>query len=128
METKNILVCVTQQKTSERLINEANELLKNYKGKLHVINVVKNDVNFLDSKTESESEALEYLFSISKSIGANLAVLKSDDIPGAIAQYADENHINCIFLGRSPKKNKGDAFMKELELVLKKGIEIRILS
>lgn len=126
MDTKNILVCVTQQKTCERLINEANELLKKYKGSLYVINVVKNDVNFLDSKTESE--ALEYLFSISKSIGANLAVLKSDDIPGAIAQYADDNNIHCIFLGKSSNKTKEDYFMKQLKLLLKEGVEIKILS
>lgn len=126
METKNILVCVTQQRTCERLINEAYELLKKYKGNLYIINVVKNDVNFLDSKTESE--ALEYLFSISKSIGANLAVLKSDDIPGTIARYTDENHIHCIFLGKSSKENTEDDFMKELKLMLKKDVEIRILS
>lgn len=84
VETKNILVCVTQQKTCERLINAAHEILKKYKGELHVINVVKDNVNFLDSSTESE--ALEYLFGLSKSIGANLAVLKSNDIPGTIAR------------------------------------------
>ncbi len=126
METKNILVCVTQQKTCERLISAANELMKNYNGNLYVINVVKDDVNFLDSNTESE--ALEYLFGLSKSIGANLAVLKSKDIPGTIARYADENHIHCIILGKSRLKSKEDRFLKELKSVLKNDIELRILS
>lgn len=126
METKNILVCVTQQKTCERLINAANELMKNYKGDLHVINVVKDDVNFLDSNTESE--ALEYLFGLSKSIGANLAVLKSNDITGTIARYADENHIHYIILGKSRVKSKEDRFLKGLKSVLKNDIEVRILS
>ena len=125
MDTKNILVCVTQQKTCERLINSAHELVNEYKGKLYIINVVKNDLNFLDSVRESE--ALEYLFGISKSIGANLTVLKSDEIASTIAQYADENHINCIILGKSPSANKGNHFVKELKNLLKYGIEIKIL-
>lgn len=126
VETKNILVCVTQQKTCERLITEANELLKKYRGELHVINVVKDNVNFLDSNTESE--ALEYLFGLSKSIGANLAVLKSNDIPGTIARYADDNNIHCIILGKSRVKSKEDRFLKELKSVLKSDIEVKILS
>jgi K+-sensing histidine kinase KdpD len=125
VDTKNILVCVTQQKTCERLINEAYKLVNEYKGKLYVINVVKNDLNFLDSARESE--ALEYLFDISKSIGANLTVLKSDDIAGTIAQYADENHINCIILGKSPSENKGNHFENELKILLKNNIEIKIV-
>ena len=125
MDTKNILVCVTQQKTCERLINKAYELVNEYKGKLFVINVVKNDLNFLDSA--KESEALEYLFGLSKSIGANLTVLKSDDIAGTIAQYADENHINCIILGKSPLENKPNQFEKELKILLKNEIEIKIM-
>ncbi|HEX2947633.1 MAG TPA: universal stress protein UspA [Clostridia bacterium] len=123
---KNILVCVTQQKTCERLINAAHELVDEYSGKLYVINVVKSELHFLDSA--KESEALEYLFGISKSVGANLSVLKSDDIPLTIAQYADENDIGCIILGKSPSEDNGDLFVKKLRSLLKGDIEIRILS
>lgn len=125
MDTKNILVCVTQQKTCERLIMQAHELIGQYKGRLFIINVVGNDVNFLDSARESE--ALEYLFGISKSIGANLAVLKSDNITGTIAEYAAENKINCIILGQSPADGSETCFVKELKNLLKNGIELRIL-
>lgn len=125
MDTKNILVCVTQQKTCERLINQAHALVDEYKGRLFVINVVKNDVNFLDSVRESE--ALEYLFGISKTIGANLAVLKSDDIAGTIAEYAAENKINCIILGKSPVENSENRFIRELRTLLKNDVEIKIL-
>jgi len=125
MDRKNILVCVTQQKTCERLIHEANKLAIEYNGELHVINVVKNNWNFLDSS--KESEALEYLFSISKNIGASLSVLKSDDIVGAIAQYADENIIDCIILGKSPNENSEKLFVKQLKNLLKNDVEIKIL-
>jgi K+-sensing histidine kinase KdpD len=126
MESRNILVCVTQQKTCERLINEANKLLSEYKGNLYVINVVKNELNFLDSTVESE--ALEYLFGISKSIGANLSVLKSDDIEGTIAQYAVDNNISCIILGKSHSEKRENSFVRKLKSMLNSYIEIRILS
>ncbi|MGE5613800.1 MAG: universal stress protein [Bacillota bacterium] len=126
MVRKNILVCVTQQKTCERLINTANELLSEYKGDLFVINVVENNLNFLESA--SESEALEYLFAISKAVGASLSVLKSDDVPGAIAQYANDNNIDCIILGKSRSSKEGDQFLRKLKPLLKKEIEIRIVS
>jgi len=122
----NILVCVTQQKTCERLINKAYELAREYGGNLFIINVVRNDLNFLDSV--KESEALEYLFGISKKVGANLSVLKSDDVPKAIADYADENDIDFIVLGKSHDKNAGERFVKKLNSLLKNGVEIRIMS
>lgn len=126
MDTKNVLVCVTQQKTCERLIKQAHELMNEYKGKLFIINVVRNDVNFLDSV--KESEALEYLFGISKSVDANLAVLKSDNIASAIAEYAEENKINCIILGKSPGENTENHFVKNLKNLLKKDVEVKILQ
>ncbi len=122
----NILVCVTQQKTCERLINKTNELMQSYGGNLFILNVVKDEFNFLDSPRESE--ALEYLFGISKKLGANLSVLKSNDIPGTIAKYAEDNDIDCIVLGKSHDKNAGERFAKRLKNMLKNGTEIRILS
>jgi K+-sensing histidine kinase KdpD len=122
----NILVCVTQQKTCERLINKANELAKEYGGSLFVLNVVRSGLNFLDSTRESE--ALEYLFGISKKVGANLSVLKSDDIPETIAEFADDNDIDFIVLGKSPDKNAGERFVRKLKGLLKSNTEIRILS
>lgn len=122
----NILVCVTQQKTCEHLIKKTNELVQEYSGNLFILNVVKNEVNFLDSARESE--ALEYLFGISKKLGANLSVLKSDDIPGTIARYAEDNDIDCIVLGKSNDKNAGERFVKKLHTLLKNSVEIRILS
>ncbi|NMA34742.1 MAG: universal stress protein [Clostridiaceae bacterium] len=122
----NILVCVTQQKTCERLINKAHELAREYGGNLFVINVVKNDMSFLDSS--KESEALEYLFGISKKVGANLSVLKSDDVLETIAEFADENDIDFIVLGKSHDKNAGERFVRKLKSLLKNDAEIRIMS
>jgi K+-sensing histidine kinase KdpD len=121
---KNILVCVTQQKTCERLIRKASELVKDPLDNLFVLHVAKNEWNFLDNI--KESEALEYLFGISKSVGANLTVLRSDKIVDAIAKFVEENKINFLIMGESPNDHKENNFYSALKGILK-NVEIEIV-
>jgi|SRR5690625_685036 len=97
MGNKNIMVCVTQQKTCERLILSGQELLEGKADNLYVIHVVNEDEKFL--KHASDGEALEYLFDVSKKVGADLTVLKSNDVTGAIINFARQNSITHIVLG-----------------------------
>lgn len=110
---KNILVCVTQQRTCERLIKKADKLKQESDASLYVIHVLKNEWNILDNV--KEGEALEYLFGISKSVGANLTVLRSDLIVNAIADFIRENKIDCIVMGESRKDHKENHFYNELK-------------
>lgn len=96
---RSILVCVTQQKACERLIRTAAEL-KAEDGDLYVIHVTKENWNFIDNA--KDGEALEYLFSLSKSYGAELTILHSDKIPETIAQYAQHYGIELIITGEGP--------------------------
>lgn len=121
---KNILVCVTQQKTCERLIRKAAVIGNETNANLFVIHVAKNEWNFLDNI--KEGEALEYLFDISKSVGANLSVLKSDEIAGTIADFAKNNNIDCIIMGESPGDHKENNFYKELRSLLN-SVEIQVI-
>ena len=117
-------MCVTQQKTCERLIHEAVKLLEKYNGTLHVLHVAKNNWKFLDN--DREGEALDYLFSISKNVGANLTVLRSEDITGTIKKYVIDNGIGCIVLGESPEKNSSRSIISKLERTLIKA-EIKVI-
>lgn len=121
---KNILVCVTQQKTCERLIRKAAEMRDENKGNLFVIHVIKNSWNILDNT--KEGEALEYLFGISKAAGANLSVLKSDEIEATIAQYATDNKINCIIMGNSADDHKENRFAEKLKKLLY-NVEVKVI-
>ncbi len=121
---KNILVCVTQQKTCERLIRHAVDMKKELRGELFIINVVKNEWNFLDSV--KEGEALEYLFGISKAVGANLTVLKSDNIVDTIAEFSKENNISCLIMGESLNDHKENYFYIELQKLLS-NVEITVI-
>jgi len=122
---KNILVCVTQQKTCERLIIKAVALRNEYKGNIYVIHVAKDGLHFLDNP--KEGEALQYLFEIAKSIGADLSVLKSNNVIKCIADFAHEKEINCIVLGESPHDQADNVFYEKLKGMLGDDINIMIV-
>ena len=111
---RSVLVCVTQQKSCERLI-EAGARLKKDDGNLFVIHVSKENWNFVDNA--KDGEALEYLFSLAKSHGADLTILNSDKIPETIAQFAQHYEIEIIVTGESPK-GKGNTVIKRLQNLL----------
>lgn len=120
----NVLACVTKQKTCERLIKAASQR-KSEQGSLHVLHVAKNAWNILDNSRESE--ALEYLFKISKLYGAEMTMLRADNISETIAGFAIKNRIDLIVLGESsnPQENK---FYKQLRALLKdKPIDVEVL-
>ncbi|WP_416197726.1 MAG: Universal stress protein family protein [Sporanaerobacter sp.] len=107
MKNRNVMVCVTQQKTCERLILSGYEMLKNDNDKLFVIHVVNEKDNFLDNN--SDGEALEYLFNVSKKVGANLTVLRSKDVVKTIEDFAVKNKITHILMGASPEADGGES-------------------
>jgi len=60
---------------------------------------------------------MEYLFSLTKSYGADLTILNSDKIPETIAQFAEHYGVDLIVLGQSPDGSKG-SFQSRLESLL----------
>lgn len=120
----NVLVCVTQQKTCERLIIKSREFYPAPENNLFVLHVVKDGSPFLDNP--KEGEALQYLFSVSRDSGANLTVLRSDNVENCISQYAITNKITCIILGSSGENNGSPSFGDRLKALLP-GIEFKII-
>ena len=113
----SVLVCVTRQKACERLIRAAAELKKE-DGALYVIHVTKDKWNFVDNS--KDGEALEYLFSLSKSYGAELTILNSNKIPETISQFAEHYKAQLIVVGESPD-NSSSAFSQRLSELLEDG-------
>ena len=58
------------------------------------------------------------MFKISKSVGANLSVLKSDDIVQTIVNFVEEHKITHIVMGKSPNDHKENNFYTELKGLL----------
>ena len=101
---ERILICVTRQKTCEHLITYGAELAKTLSAELFVVHSVRVGDTFLGNPLEGE--ALEYLYSISSGVGAEMTVLRSEDVSGAIADYAGEIGASCLIIGKSPDKRK----------------------
>lgn len=114
-ENKNIMVCVTQQKTCERLIKGGHNEMREGDN-LFVINVVSENDNFLYNS--NDGEALEYLFGVSKKAGAELTVIRAKDIIKAISDFAIKNDITHIVMGSSP--NRDDIDNNSIQLILRK--------
>lgn len=122
MIDKNVMVCVTQQKTCERLIAKGKSLVKNENDELLVIHVVNENDKFLNNY--SDGDALEYLFGITKVLGAELVVERSKNIINTIVKFAKDRNINVIVMGESPD-NK-NTFQEKIKKKLK-DVEIIVI-
>ena len=98
------MVCVTVQKTCERLIREGARIAGDQG--LRVVHVVKNGANVLGG--DSESEALEYLFRISRTYGAEMDMLRSDDVIGTIVDFAKKCGAQCVVIGSATGRSEMD--------------------
>ncbi len=105
-KTSHIMVCVTGQLTCERLIRAGAALAEKERAELSVVHVSRKGQNFLGSP--AEGEALEYLFSISKEYGADMALLRDDDTVGALAAHAKRIGATHIVVGVSGGRGESD--------------------
>lgn len=101
MHNKKVMVCVTQQKTCERLIEDGYKEIRNDRDELYVVHVVNENETFLYEN--NDGDALEYLFRISKKVGADLTVIRSKDVTKAMIDFAKDNKITNIVMGTSPE-------------------------
>lgn len=114
---KNIMVCVTQQKTCDRLIRHGSELQRGSKGELFIIHVAPDFDNFLGSA--KEGEALDYLYEKALEYGANLTVIRSNNILETLVDLVKKNKIDQVVMGVSGKADEQDnlvaQFSKRIE-------------
>lgn len=129
MTAKGILVCVTQQKTCERLIEEGARLKKPDE-ELYVVNVSSDGWSLLGKKYNEPGEvagALEYLFEISKNYGAHMTVLRSDDVVQALVDFLNKKKIPLVILGGSKEEDESSSMAKKIKRKTKQDVEIRII-
>jgi len=92
------MVCVTQQKTCEKLIRIGYEVYSRAENAtLYVIHVVNENDKLLFNL--SDGDALEYLFEITKELGADLVIKRSKDVIKTLVDFASEKEISHIILG-----------------------------
>lgn len=106
MEALHVLVCVTGQKTCERLISEGRRQADALGAELSVVHVGRQGAGLLGGSV-AEAEALEYLFKISSEHGADMTVIRSDEVVPTLVQHAKKIGASMLVLG-SPRKTRRD--------------------
>ena len=115
MEKQCVMVCVTGQKTCERLIIEGSSLAKELDAEVTVIHVAREGVDLLGGSLK-EAEALEYLFKMASEHGAGMMVVRSNEIVPTLVSHARNLNAVVIVLG-SPRKMRRD-ITKEIKAEL----------
>lgn len=123
MDKNHVLVCVTRQKTCERLIIEGRRLATELCAGLSVLHVAKIGINFLGNPIEGD--ALEYLYKISSEHEADMTLIRADDILGAISAHADKLSANCVIMGRTKGHDNWD--MTNDFTALRPDLDVRIV-
>lgn len=120
------MVCVTQQKTCERLIKAGVEIQEELGGEIYVVHVAPIGWNILGNS--KEGEALDYLFDISKKVGANMTVLRSSEVVKTIVDFCEKHQIKTVVLGESREKSTDSSIITDLYKKIGKNVDIKVLA
>ena len=118
------MVCVTRQKTCERLIKAGARVAMDAGMAFSVVHVVRPGELML--VLGEDGAALDYLFTVSKDVGADMTVLRSDDVPKALADFAKHNGVRIMVLGASGENGIVE-LLKTLKHLLPR-VEIKIIN
>ncbi|AKL96259.1 universal stress protein [Clostridium aceticum] len=126
MEKENTMICVTQQKTCERLIKAGVQIKEKYGGGIFVVHVAPIGWNILGNS--KEGEALDYLFDISKEVGADMTVLRSAEVVKTIIDFCQKHNIKTIVLGESKEKSTENNIITKLSKKISNEVDLKIIS
>ncbi|SDK08240.1 adenine nucleotide alpha hydrolase family protein [Natronincola ferrireducens] len=125
IEKENTMICVTQQKTCERLIKVGTKIQEKQGGGLYVVHVAPVGWNILGNS--KEGEALDYLFDISKRVGADMTVLRSTEVVKTILDFCQKHNIKTIVLGESKEKTSDNNIIMKLSKKVCEDVDIKII-
>lgn len=97
-----VLVGITIQENSRRLIAEGFNLSQSIDAPLHILHIRKGETIF--DRPES-SELLSDLFAYGGELGGEVHFLCSNNIPETITSFIKENDITHLVIGETPNGN-----------------------
>lgn len=118
---KTVLVCVTVQRECERLILAGKRLADSAGMPLRVLHVMQHKDTFLGNP--DAQEAMNDLYALSRSAGAEMTVVCSGGVRAAIVDYARQTDACCVVVGNDREGAWGMAEALE-ELLEDDGIMI----
>ena len=122
---KNILVCVTQQKSCDRLIRYGRELADGSDGDLMVVHIAQYDLSKLGASEDAES--LEYLYQKALEYGANLTLVRSGNVPATLISLIDKNDISTIVMGQTRHAHEEDSTIEAFKKMLHEDVNVIVV-
>lgn len=119
-----VMVCVTTQKSCERLIKYGRELIGDTSGEISIIHIANKQFKMLDETTE---ETLDYLYESALKYGTNLMVIRSDNTVQAMANLVASNGISIIVLGETKKEQQEPHLISDLREAIGSRAQLIIL-
>lgn len=125
-----IMVCVTPQKSCERLIEKGAARAKDTDGQFVVIYV--NNKKNLNRELKEHKILLE-LFELAKDLGGTVSILTGENVYDTLADFAKENKITQIIMGKSLRsafeiQKHGEVINPLINAVGKMGITVEIID
>ena len=118
---RKIMVCVTEQKTCDRLIMFGHDLMLSKNDELYIIHISRSE-NFLN--ISKAGDALEYLYEKALEYGAKLTVLKSENVLDSMVGFIDKNRITHVVLGQSGETQKENNIVYGLTKIMGDKVKI----
>ncbi len=116
---EKILVCITIQHNSKRLIKRGYEMAQEIDGELHILHIAKGESIFTESKNGS---LLDDLFKYASELGAEVHFECSNDVTKYIASFIKDHAITCIVLGETLRNALYKLLAKNIETSLESSI------
>ncbi len=123
---KKVMVCVTQQRSCERLLARGSQLTNHKHDELFMVHIVKENWRYFSQM--KESDAMEYLYDIAKNYDASVNVLKAKDIELALRTFAQKHEVDVIVMGESQESNEQQNMIHRIQLNLDKKIQFMVVS
>jgi len=125
-QEKNVMVCVTQQKTCERLIRKGAEIRDLHGGRLLVVHVTPTALQVMGNY--SQPEALDYLYEVSKAMDAEMTVIRSTETIKTLVEFCRINQVATVVMGESLRPSKENTIVDELNKRIGRTTEIKIVA
>ena len=104
---EHILVCLSPAPSNTKVIRTAARIADAFRGTFTALFVETSDMQELEDKSRT---VLRENLRLAEQLGAQIATVYGDDIPGQIAEYAKASRVSKIVMGRSARINRW--FMK----------------
>ncbi|NEU27525.1 sensor histidine kinase KdpD [Paenibacillus polymyxa] len=101
---EHILVCLSAAASNKKVIRTAARMAAAFHGHFTALFVETQEARELTPKNKTK---LRENLRLAEQMGAHIATMYGDDIPGQIAEYVKSSHVSKIVLGRSPYKKRG---------------------